>query len=203
MTMLSQQSIDWWFSPWSYALSAADLLPHTTDILGQRDGYRMWCDKAGVAADLPRVGDPRWEAAFTVSGEELMSTARLFRGLMLAREHNYERLAGLSFADRKWCCSVASTQPLRPVWQDGTGPEEAIDAEGLLDIALRLQHGFPGAWSRLRLTLSPDVAETVDALMHGIHEDRESLDASVARAQRCWRICRARAMEGGGQVQTN
>lgn len=199
MTMLSQQAIDWWFSPWSYALNAAGLLPHTTDTLGQRDGYRMWCDNAGVAADLPRAGDPRWEAAFTTSGEELIYTARLFRGLMLAREHNYEKLAALSFSDRKWCCSLASTQPLRSAWQDGIDSQESIDTEGLLDIALRLQHGFPGSWSRLRLTLSPDIAETVEALMQDIHEDGASLDASIVRAQRCWRICRARAMAGGGE----
>lgn len=191
--MLSQQALDWWFSPWAYALNSAGLMPYATDPLGQRDGYRLWCEKAGVAADLPLAINPRWEVAFTNSGEELMATARLFRGLVLAREHDHEKLAAMPFNDRKWCTSVASTQPLRPSWENGTGPQEPIEIEGLLDMALRLQHGFPGAWSRLRLALPADVCKTVESLMQQVRADQASIDASATRAQRCWHMCRGRA----------
>lgn len=197
--MLSQQTLDWWFSPWSYALNTADFLPYASNMLGQRDGYRLWCRNAGIAADLPQQGDPRWETAFTTSGDELMVTARLFRGLLLAREHAQEKLAALPLSERKWCCSVASTQPLRPTWQSDTAQHEVIEVEGLLDIALRLEHGFPGAWSRLCLTLAPAVVEKVSALMQCVHKDLASLDDSAARAQRCWRLCRMRAQASGGE----
>lgn len=196
--MLSQQALDWWFSPWTYAAGGAGFLPLAAEGLGQRDGYRLWCGKANVAAELPSACDPGWEAAFITSGDELMATARLFRGLMLAREQNLDKLAGLPIADRKWCCSIASTQPLRPVRHDGAGRPESIDVEGLVDIAVRLEHGFPGAWPRLRLTLPETVASGVDALMPHVHEDRAALDTSTVRAQRCWRLCRARVSAGAG-----
>lgn len=186
--MLPHAFVDWWFAPWSYADGGDAALPLAADQLGQRDGYRLWCDQSGIAADFPGSFDPAWSAAVCADRTELMATARLFAGLMAAREHEHPVLDALPFAERKWCMSIAATQPLVRCRQAQYGKDESIEVRGLVELARRLTNGFPGLWPRLRLMLPAGEAAQVDRLL-GTAVATAS-DASAVRAQRCWRLCR-------------
>lgn len=191
--MLPHFFFDWWFAPWAFARADAQCLPLSADWLGQRDGYRLWCAELGVVADLPESLDPAWHVAAVESGEELCGAARLFAGLIAAREHNQQVLGELPFADRKWCVSIAATQPLRGAGTLPYAADDDITVRGLVELARRLEPGFPGIWSRLRLTLPAEVAARVDCLLEAALGPGRSIDASAIRAQRCWTLCRGRA----------
>lgn len=197
--MLPQSFFDWWFAPWAYAVEIRGRLPLETDHLGRRDGYRLWCREAQVVADLPQCFDPGWHVAASTGGDELLASARLFGGLIAAREHNGPVLAELAFDDRKWCASIAATQPLRGCAEAGIAPTDTIVVRGLLELALRLEHGFSGMWARLRLGLPVEIAERVDALLRTVHVDDLAPDGTALRAQRCWTLCRRRAERMGAQ----
>lgn len=186
--MLPHAFVDWWFAPWAYAHRAHAQLPLAADRLGQRDGYRLWCDRTGIAADLPGNFDPAWSDAVCTDGPQLMATARLFAGLMAAREHEQAVLDALPFAERKWCISIAATQPLLRCRQARYGTAESIEVRGLVELARRLKNGFPGLWPRLRLMLPSGEAEQVDRLLDTAVATTS--DTSAVRAQRCWRLCR-------------
>src|SRR3990167_9934149 len=111
--MLPHAFVDWWFAPWSYAHAGAAHLPLAADHAGRRDGYRLWCEQAGIAADIPGNFDPAWSDAVCRDGTQLIAGARLFAGLIAAREHEQRLLDALAFSERKWCVSVAATQPLQ------------------------------------------------------------------------------------------
>jgi hypothetical protein len=189
--MLPSAFIDWWFAPWSYATGLAHL-PTASDVLGRRDGYRSWCAAARVDPDMPPRFDPAWHIVAAVDGAELTAAARLFAGLLAAREHDRAALGGLSFADHKWCVSVAATQPLLRCSQVHDGADEPIEVRGLVELADRLELGFPGLWTRLRLTLPLDTANRIERLRQDAPASAGKSDAGVMRAQRCWRLCRDR-----------
>lgn len=190
--MLPSSLFDWWFAPWLYALDADLRLPLTQDRLAQRDGYRLWCAKAHIESDFPVHFHGAWSIAITSNVVELMATARLFSGLMAAREHDQLLLGSLSLDDRKWCLSVAATQPLSHCPHVAYGLDDGIEVRGLVELARRLESGFPGLWSRLQLMLSRDLAARVASqLEHAVLISVEP-DAALLRAQRCWRLCRAR-----------
>jgi hypothetical protein len=189
--MLPDFFFDWWFAPWGYAVNAPEQLPLAADLLGQRDGYRLWCEQAGVTVDLPEAFDAGWQVVPGANDLNLTATARLFAGLLVAREHNQLVLAELPFADRKWCVSVAATQPLRSCQDVAYAADDSIEVRGMFELARRLEQGFPGLWSRLRLILAPAFAARIDSLLQAA-STAESAGASM-RAQRCWALCRARA----------
>jgi hypothetical protein len=189
--MLPQPFFNWWFAPWTYASNVRVRLPFASDWLGQRDGYRMWCEQTKVAADLPERFDPAWHVAMADGGAELIAIARLFAGLIAAREHNQAVLGQLAFADRKWCVSIAATQPLRGCRELPYGPEDAIEVRGLLELARRLEPAFPGLWSRLRLMLPAAICDRVEELLEPALA-AENAEVSAVRAQRCWTLCRGR-----------
>lgn len=186
--MLPHAFVDWWFAPWSYAHRVDAHLPLAADRLGQRDGYRLWCDRTGIAADLPGNFDPAWSDAVCTDGSQLKATARLFAGLMAARDHEQPVLDALPFAERKWCISIAATQPLLRCRQARYSTADAIEVRGLVELARRLKNGFPGLWPRLRLMLPAGEAAQVDRLLDTAVATAS--DTSAVRAQRCWRLCR-------------
>lgn len=193
--MFAQTLIDWWFMPWSYGMhrSDASLLPHEAGMLGQRDGYRLWCRQTDVVPEFPALCDPGWTVATCTDGAQFVATARLFSGLIAARHHDQEELSSLSFADRKWCMSVAAIQPLQHYHQTLNLLAVPLEMRGLCQLAMYLAHGFPGMWSRLRMLLEPATATVVDRFL------QDMLGIAIvplhfpARAQRCWRLCRSRA----------
>ncbi|MFC7516071.1 hypothetical protein ACFQUU_13735 [Herbaspirillum sp. GCM10030257] len=188
--MLSSAFIDWWFEPWVYAESAVPALHAVTARAGRRDGYRIWCEQARVAPDLPMQFDPAWQIAAVDSATTLVGAARLFAGLIAARQHDSAVLDELGFDERKWCVSVAATQPLvgcRDVFADG----DTIELRGLCEIARRLDKDFPGLWSRLRLLLAPELATSLETRL--ALASRAPSDPSATRAQRCWALCRNQA----------
>jgi len=189
--MLPDLFIDWWFMPWAYARHAG--APFGPDLLSRRDGYALWCAQAGVAPAVPDRFDPGWQVAMLREPQALARAATLFGGLVAAREQDQATLAQLPLADRRWCMSVAVTQPLKScrglaVADDDTRPQ----TRGLIELARRLEPGFPGMWSRLRLLLAPALAQRIDALLPAAQAAAPP-EASPVRAQRCWQICATRA----------
>lgn len=201
--MLTQEFIDWWFSPWTYAVHARSWLPLDADWLGHRDGYRLWSVKAQVAPDLPRRFDPAWQVAVTTSGPELIAAARLFGGLVAVRLGEHGVLDQLAPSQRKWCVSIAATQPLQGCPGSMYAPDETIAVRGLLELSRRLEAGFPGMWSRLRLLLSPAISERVGVLLDAAPAAGAKLETSSTRAMRCWSLCRNQALATMGDMMDN
>lgn len=191
--MLSAAFLDWWFAPWSYASSIH--ASQDADLIGRRDAYRLWCDAAGVAPALPPVFDATWQAAALNDGSVLTSGAKLFGGLLAARQQQREALAQLAMDDRKWCMGIASIQPLGKVAAASYAPDEALEVRGLTELSCRLEHAFPGMWSRLRLLLPRELDERITRLAAQGKETRDVTDAASQRALRCWRLCQRRADE--------
>ncbi|MGZ3240065.1 MAG: hypothetical protein ACXWJK_06735 [Burkholderiaceae bacterium] len=189
--MLPHSFIDWWFAPWSYALESSAHLPLAIDRLGKRDGYRLWCKQAGISADLPSHFDTGWADVMCADGAQLLVAARLFAGLMAAREHEQSVLDALKFSDRKWCVGIAATQPLLRCRQAHYNAMDSIETRGLVELARRLKNSFPGLWPRLRLMLSATQAAQVELLL----DTAETIASGtpMVRAQRCWRMCRDRS----------
>ena len=195
--MLSDAFLDWWFAPWDYAGDPPGLVAGA-DLLARRDQYGPWCAAAGIEASLPGVFDPGWQVAATHSGAELRQTARLFGGLVAARARIQPVLDGMALDERRWCMSVALTQPLAASPGLAFDPAAAADGDlatvlGLAELAHRLAHGFPGAWPRLRLLLPAALDECVTRLAPPAPATEPATAAPQARAQRCWQMCRARA----------
>lgn len=195
--------LDWWFAPWC--------LPHAPQAwpggvtqpgpLARRHGYRLWCGAAGIPADLPAAGDPAWHGLASCTGETLARAARLYGGLLAARERDARALAALPLPERRWCMSVALTQPL-PALVPGIQPSEpaagtadpinlnetdGLARRGLAELACALDTAFTGLWPRLRLLLPPALADAVAPPAVA------PAAASSARLPRCWRLCVSRA----------
>lgn len=163
----------------------------SADLIAKRDGYRLWCEQAGVRADFPERFNPSWHVAMVDKGAKLISTARLFAGILAARCHDEASLRQLKVADRKWCMSIALTQPLKACCGEQIG-EGDIETRGLAELSCRLEAGFPGMWSRLRLLLPEETAARLDSLMPDARSSGGEQAASEARAQRCWLFCQGR-----------
>jgi len=183
----SAEFLDWWFAPWSYA--PRHDTPHCTGALGQRDAYHDWCQRAQVNPALPASGDLGWQMTLR-DADQFSCAAELFGGLFAARARNHDELAALSPARRRWCLSVALTQPLL-AWSGELPRAMATPrTRGLLELALRLEQAWPGMWSRLRLLLPPDEA--------GQLGQRLGLGAPASarlreRERNCWQLCLAQA----------
>ncbi|TQK12969.1 hypothetical protein FB599_0376 [Herbaspirillum sp. SJZ130] len=187
----SADFLDWWFAPWSYARRHA--APPCAGTLGARDAYRDWCRQAAVDPVLPVAGDLRWQMTVR-DGDEFGRAAELFGGLFAARARNHDELAALSPARRRWCLSVALTQPLL-AWT-GELPQALATARarGLLEAAMRLEHALPGMWSRLRLLLPDDEAGQLGRrLALGTPESARLRE----RERNCWQLCLAQARGAG------
>jgi hypothetical protein len=193
IAMLPDSFLDWWFAPWACTGATSVALPAQTDLLGQRDGYRLWCDKAGVVTAFPAAFDAGWQVAMAQDSEELMATARLFAGLFAARTHDHPALAQLPIADRKWCMSIAPTQPLTACKDLPFDDDDGLEVRGLIELARRLEVDFPGFWSRLRLLLPADTGDRVESLLQLALQSNEGRGNSPMRAQRCWSMCRVHA----------
>jgi len=188
--------LDWWFAPWEYAAGQEDLLPQAAGLAAQRDGYRLWCRRAGIAPDLPAHFDASWQVVALRKHNDFLRCAHLFGGLFAAREHNFDELGQLPRETRLWCLGVALTQPLQTA-RHGSRRALAggIEVRGLLELALRLEQGFPGMWSRLALML-PAPLSTLLASALDVGDGvavAELASPEQARLQRCWKICAARA----------
>lgn len=191
--MLSAAFLDWWFAPWSYASSIH--ASQDADLVGRRDAYRLWCTAAGVAPALPPVFDATWQAVALDDGSVLTSGGKLFGGLLAARQQQREALAQLAVDDRKWCMGIASIQPLGKVAAAPYASGETLEVLGLTELSCRLEHAFPGMWSRLRLLLPRELDERVATLAAQGRDAHDVTDAALQRALRCWRLCQRRADE--------
>src|SRR5450830_46431 len=189
--------LDWWFAPWNYldghALALAD------GMLAQRDGYRSWCAKAGVAAEFPSRFDAAWHIAALQRPQELRRCAALFGGLFAARTHSkvsQASLAQLPREQQRWCMSVAMAQPLASAGVV-LGPDAGAEEQGLAELALRLERRFPGMWSRLALLLPTHLALALgQSVRQVLAAGAVESDAANLRAQRCWKICLERVRAG-------
>lgn len=191
--MLPDSFLDWWFAPWIYAARSLPDMACATDRLGLRDGYRLWCEQAGIPPDLPEHFDAGWAVAAASSSEELIAAARLFAGLFAARQHDRTVLQALLPDERRWCAGIAAIQPL-PGWhRTGFGADETVEMRGLFALARALQDAFPGMWPRLRLQLAWSMADRLDGLLASTDRDVKEVAPVSARMQRCWRLCRERA----------
>lgn len=193
ISMFSDAFYEWWFAPWKYARPGAQSLPLHANELARRDGYQAWCQLNEVASDLSADCDREWEIARTADGDELLATARLFGGLFAARENDTQLLVALPFADRKWCMSVAALQPLSWLHDVSASHAESIEMHGLRELAVHLEHGFPGLWSRLRLLLPAELADKLVGHAPGKWRRGKAAGSAAPRLQRCWRMCRDRA----------
>lgn len=191
--MLSTAFLDWWFAPWRYATSIH--ASQDADLIGRRDAYRLWCAGAGVRPALPPAFDATWQAAALEDGGTLRSSAKLFGGLLAARQQQREALAQLAVDDRKWCMSIASVQPLAKFSAAPYVPNEVLEVRGLAELSCRLEHTFPGMWSRLRLLLPRELDERVATLLEQGRDAHDATEAASQRALRCWRLCRQRSGE--------
>ncbi|GEM_PF-928297 len=194
----SASFLDWWFAPWRYAHRPP---PQCQGMLAQRDAYRDWCRVAGVAADLPDSGDLRWQMTIRDS-EEFHHAATLYGGLFAARQRDQAELACLTLPQRRWCLSVALTQPLQP-WS-GPLPEDlraiGARARGMAELALRLERAFPGLWSRLRLLLPEHEAYQLAQVL--TPELSASAPSSPRERERnCWQLCLTQARAGASSTQ--
>jgi hypothetical protein len=183
MTRLDDAFVDWWHTPWRlpYAPAAWPGGVAPAGELARRHGYRLWCDAAGLPAALPATFDPQWQSLARCDGAGLETAAALYAGLLAARVRDRAALARLPVAQRRWCMSVALTQPLTALLPD---PVDTAAPRGLAELAAALAGGFPGLWPRLRLLLPP--AATAGIAAAG------PLPVG-ARPARCWRLCAERA----------
>jgi hypothetical protein len=202
--MLSAAFLDWWFAPWNYASSAH--ASHDADLAGRRDAYRLWCASAGVRPALPAAFEAEWQTAALEDGSVLASTAALFGGLLAVRRQQPAALAQLVVADRKWCMSIASVQPLTEYGAEPYASDEALEVRGLTELSCRLEHAFPGMWSRLRLLLPRELEGQVAVLQEQRSNAYGAPETASQRVLRCWRLCQRRADEmkqEGRAISTN
>ena len=191
--MLSDHFIDWWFAPWRYAAASPAGLAPAPDLLAQRDQYGLWCAQAGVRPDVPSRFDPGWQVAAVGAAPQLRKGAELFGGVIAARGQDQAALGRLVLAERRWCMSIALTQPLKGCCERQFDPRDPVELQGLTELARRLERGFPGLWPRLRLQLPAALAGQVHALLPAALADPVPAAASEARVQRCWQMCLAHA----------
>lgn len=201
--MLSADFIDWWFAPWRNATMPTSPAPNiknpigtTDDLVGLRDGYRDWCAQASISSELPQNFDPQWSDTALIPHEDLPRAAGLFMGLIAARQPFQTQqisLNKLAFEDRKWCLSLAATQHLPAYSVDHPDADDSLVTRGLAELALRLNAGFPGLWSRLQLRLQETHRCAVQLRIQNSWADRDTIAHSAKRSQRCWRLCMQRS----------
>lgn len=188
---LSDGFLDWWLAPWRLAHAPA-LWPAgdgEPGPLARRHGYRMWCDAAGVPADLPARFEPVWQGLATLDSSALDEAASLYAGLLAARAHDAGQLALLPLAQRRWCMSVAQTQPLAALSAPVDVGPDALVRRGLAELSRALADGFPGLWPRLRLLRPPGRLASSAGAGTGPAQLPVAAPAALARVGRCWILC--------------
>lgn len=178
---LSDGFLDWWFAPWDLG-GEFPAFAQGASALARRHGYRVWCHSVGVPADLPATWDSGWQVLAVSDDALLRRAASLYAALLAARQARHARLTALPLAERRWCMSVAVTQPLQGLTEPG--PAATLEAWGIAELAGALEAGFEGLWPRLRLVLGVDTLDITPA---------EAKAGTAARSQRCWRMCLDRA----------
>lgn len=189
---LSDDFIDWWFAPWR---AAADPPPHAAmaGTLSLRDGYQAWCAQLDLPPGLPRDLDAAWAQASGTDPAALGAAARLYGGLLAARNQDAPALATLPAAERTWCLSTAATQPLACYGRDLYLAGDTLALRGLCELACHLEAAFPGLWPRLRCGIDAASAARIDELLSAMPQPLGG--ATASRVRRCWLLCRARAMQ--------
>jgi hypothetical protein len=182
---LSDVFLDWWFAPWALG-GETPAFAHGAGSLARRHGYRLWCQDAGIPADLPPTFDCGWQVAAQTDAQLLRRAASLYAAMLAVRLSRQAALVALPPAERRWCMGIAATQPLQAL----TAPRPAtpLDAWGLAELAAALDEGFAGIWPRLRIVLAagdPDLDRT----------GHLCAPAATARRLRCWRLCLDRAAQ--------
>jgi hypothetical protein len=197
--ILGQDFLDWWFAPWHY-LDMAGLPGLGDKLVARRDGYRAWCEQAGLTPDLPGLFDPGWQSAALQHAALLRHRAGLFGGLFVARARAQDMLKTLTPEARSWCQRVSLAQPLTRCVADSALFSEAspdVVMVGLAELAWRLEQDFPGMWTRLRWLLDPPERTHLDlALSSARRQQASESPAAGRRALRCWQFCSARSQSG-------
>jgi hypothetical protein len=176
---LSDNFVDWWFAPWNLG-GGTPAFAQDASPLARRHGYRIWCDAAGVPADLPASWDSGWQIVAVSDGGLLRRAARLYAALLAARMSRHGQLAALPMAERRWCMGVANTQPLQALTEPEA--ETPLEAWGIAELGAALEAGFAGLWPRIRIVLGS--APALPAV---------KAQSSATRSLRCWRMCLDRA----------
>lgn len=188
--MLSPAFLDWWYSPWAYASSEFNIYPHATAEIAKRDAYRLWCRSVDVVPELPFRFDTGWCFTESFSTSSLLGSACIFAGIMAARAKDFANLAFLDLETRRWCLSVAATQPTRSsqAYRIQAHDKDCFMSIALVELQRHLDEHFPGLWSRIRLLLPLDYHAPTDRLGFTASGTADAM-FSNSRAQRCWRIC--------------
>lgn len=180
---LSEGFLDWWFAPWELG-GATPAFAQGASALARRHGYRLWCDAAGIPADLPPAFDSGWQVAAQRDSGLLRHAASLYAAMLAVRQGRQAALTALAPAERRWCMGIAATQPLLALTQPE--PATALETWGLAELAGALDAGFAGIWPRLRLVLGAGDPTVV-------RDESAAVPAAAARRLRCWRLCFDRA----------
>lgn len=178
---LSDGFLDWWFAPWDLG-GDPPAFSDGASVLARRHGYRIWCDAAGVPADLPASWDSGWQVLAVSDSALLRRAAGLYAALLAARLARHAQLTALPLAERRWCMGVAVTQPLQALTEPG--PATALQEWGVAELAGALEAGFVGLWPRLRLVLGVDAFDIAPG---------SATPGASTRSLRCWRMCLDRA----------
>lgn len=184
---LDDKFLDWWYAPWK---NCARPVPWAAGLgeFALRDGYRHWCNQAGVTPAMPAEFDAGWCELAALSAPAVLATARLYAGMLLHDQPGHVALRQLTIDQKRWCFGIGAIQPVRLLSHDNVATLEEI---GLHEIAHWLEHGFPGFWPRLRLSL-PAMFDD----MHPCQTDlinMQSLSSRSVRARRCVLLCSQRA----------
>jgi len=191
--MLSDSFIDWWHAPWSDAIEAPAM--YGEDHFGRSDAYMLWCEHAGMNAALPTTFDTGWSMLENLRHEELSGIARLFGGIIAARAHALDFSAQLSLIERKWCASIASTQPLNMAPGAAYTAADGLNLMGLTELAWRVERDFCGLWPRVALRIEKPVRSRIVQILGNIPAFPEETRSGTLRAQRCWQISRRQAAQ--------
>jgi hypothetical protein len=178
---LDDAFLAWWFAPWELG-GAPPAFARNASAMARRAGYRIWCDAAGVPADLPASWDSGWQMAALADAAQLRRAARLYAAMLAARLARQTLLTALPLAERRWCMGVAITQPLQALTDPG--PATALDAWGIAELAGALEAGFAGLWPRLRIVLGAEASDVAPGAPAA---------GAATRRLRCWRMCLDRA----------
>ncbi|GGZ01575.1 hypothetical protein ACFFTM_08835 [Pseudoduganella plicata] len=182
---LSDGFLDWWFAPWALGGEPPGFARHAGP-LARRHGYRLWCDAAGIPADLPVSFDSGWQAAASADAALLRRAAGLYAAMLAVRTGRQGALAAQPQGERRWCMGIAATQPLQALTEPG--PATSLENWGLAELAVALDTEFAGLWPRLRIVLGSGEADF--ARTAGI-----ATPAAAVRRLRCWRLCFDRAAQ--------
>lgn len=185
---LDEKFLSWWYAPWKNCARPSSWSAGLGEF-ALRDDYRHWCKQAGVIPTIPARFDEGWCELAALPTPVLITTARLYAGVVLHDQQGHAALHQLTLEQKRWCFGLGSTQPVRLLNHKSMATLEEI---GFHEIANWLDHGFPGMWSHLRLSL-PAMFDDLQPCQADVI-NMQFLSLRSARARRCVLLCSQRAL---------